>query len=147
MTSDDHNLILSERAELARGGDETHPILSKLASDLLARADERVELFTSKSRDELEEPDIESLIKVKPGAWQAACEIVFLIVDRVARDQGLSSTEALIVGQKVLTGLVKPELLEKYETFADLKHLIRAMAKQRVIDWLRKKSAEKRGPT
>ena len=147
MTSDDHNLILSERAELARGGDETHPILSKLASDLLARADEKVELLTSKSMDELEEPDIESLIKVKPGAWQAACEILFRIVDRVALRRGLSSTEALVIGQKILIEIANPELLEKYQTFADLKHLIRALAKQRVIDWLRKKSAEKQGPT
>ena len=43
MTSVDHLLILSERGELARGGGETHPILSEIAGDLVARAKEKDE--------------------------------------------------------------------------------------------------------
>ena len=50
MTSDDHNLVPSERGELARSGGETHPILSEIAGDLVARANKKDEPVPQGSR-------------------------------------------------------------------------------------------------
>ena len=51
--------ILSERGELVRGGDETHPILSEMASDLLAHAEENRELAQPKAKRIPQWPRIE----------------------------------------------------------------------------------------
>ena len=50
MTPDDHNLVPSERGELARSGGETHPILSEIAGDLVARANKKDEPVPQGSR-------------------------------------------------------------------------------------------------
>lgn len=56
MTSGDHNLIPSERGELARSGDEAHPILAEMAGDLLASVKQKDELAPARPKDELAQP-------------------------------------------------------------------------------------------
>ena len=56
MTSGDHNLIPSERGELARSGGETHPILSEMAGGLLASVKQKDELAPARPKDELAQP-------------------------------------------------------------------------------------------
>jgi hypothetical protein len=48
MRSGDHNLILSHRGELVRGGGAVHPILSEIAGDLVARSKKKGELTKTK---------------------------------------------------------------------------------------------------